>query len=556
MADRLTLMETYVCVVETGSFSAAARRLQVGQPAVSKAMAQLEERLGSRLLLRSTRGLTPTAAGQSFYDGARRAIEQADAADTAARGAGASLSGRLRICAAVTFARLHIIPRLDGFLDAHPDLSIDLMLDDRNIDLLEEGIDVALRIGELGELGDCSTTARKIARSRRRVIGTPAYFAARGVPALPADLAAHQAIACAPEPGGGPGWTFRRDGADVAVAVAGRVRVTAAEGVRAAVCADLGLAIAPEWTFAPELASGAVRTVLGDWTLPSIDLWAVYPSGRLASAKARAFTAFVQAALAQPLDQSTRTKLENPPCGGRFTPAATAHAYNRCSTQVIRMKGHVIEPSTIIGTAPALLHATALSFRYPQRALFSGLTLSIAPGVTLVRGGDGCGKTALLRLLAGDLAADAGQLRINGVDLATSALEYRRQVCWIDPRSDAFEQSTVAAYFKTLPAAHPGFDPAMLAELIDGLSLAPHLEKFLYMLSTGSKRKVWLAAACASGAPLTLLDEPFVSLDRPSIDFLLGWLRRASARPARAWVLADYSAPKDVALAATIDLGD
>ena len=216
--------------------------------------------------------------------------------------------------------------------------------------------------------------------------------------------------------------------------------------------------------------------------------------------------------------------------------------------------GDTIEPSAT--TTPALLQATALSFSYPQRALFSDLALEIAPGVTLVRGGDGCGKTALLRLLAGDLAADAGQLRVNGVDLATRPLDYRRQVCWIDPRSDAFEQSSVAAYFKTLPGLHAGFDPVILAELVDGLALAPHLDKFLYMLSTGSKRKVWLAAACASGAPVTLLDEPFVSLDRPSINFLLEWLRRAAASPARAWVLADYSAPKDVALAATIDLGD
>lgn len=296
MIDRLTLMETYVCVVETGSFSAAARRLDVGQPAVSKAIAQLEQRLGARLLLRSTRGLTPTDAGQSFYDGARRTIAQADEADLAARGSGASLSGRLRICAAVTFARLHIIPRLGDFLAAHPDLNIDVVLDDRHIDLLEQGIDVALR---MGELSDSSMTARKIAQGRRAVVGTSSYFAANGIPHAPADLVAHEAVVYAQDIGGTGTWAFRRDSTEVSVAVSGRVRVTAAEGVRAAVFADMGLAIASEWMFAPELASGAVKAVLSDWTLPQIDLWAVYPSGRLASAKARAFVAFVQATMGQ-----------------------------------------------------------------------------------------------------------------------------------------------------------------------------------------------------------------------------------------------------------------
>ena len=296
MIDRLTLMETYVCVVDTGSFSAAARRLDVGQPAVSKAIAQLEERLGARLLLRSTRGLTPTEAGQSFYDGARRTIAQADEADLAARGSGASLSGRLRICAAVTFARLHIIPRLGEFLAAHPDLSIDVVLDDRQIDLLEQGIDVALR---MGELSDSAMTARKIVQGRRAVIGTASYFAAHGIPRAPADLVAHEAVVYAQDIGGTGTWSFRRDSTEVSVAVSGRIRVTAAEGVRAAVFADMGLAIASEWMFGPELASGTVKAVLTDWTLPHIDLWAVYPSGRLASAKARAFVAFVQATMGE-----------------------------------------------------------------------------------------------------------------------------------------------------------------------------------------------------------------------------------------------------------------
>src|SRR3546814_4784981 len=146
--DRMAAMETYVAVVEAGSFSAAGRRLRLGQPAVSKSVAQLEERLGVRLLLRSTRGLTPTDAGQRFYEHARLALAEADEAEQAARQSSASLSGTLRVCAAVTFARLHIMPALRAFLDQHPDLQVDIALDDRQIDLLDEGMEVALRLGE------------------------------------------------------------------------------------------------------------------------------------------------------------------------------------------------------------------------------------------------------------------------------------------------------------------------------------------------------------------------------------------------------------------------
>lgn len=293
--DRLTLMETFVCTVESGSFSAAARRLEVGQPAVSKAVAQLEERLNTRLLLRSTRGLATTDAGQAYYEAARRAIAQADEADTIARGAGADLSGRLRVCAAVTFARLHIVPHLKRFLDRHPVLDIEFLLDDRNIDLLENGIDVSLR---MGDLGDSSMTARRIASGRRLVVASPGYLAEHGVPRVPADLANHNAVLYLKDMGSAGTWTFRKEGATVPVTLGGRLRVSAAEGVRAAVCGGVGLAVTSEWMFEPELAAGAVQTVLEDWTLPAIDLWAVYPSGRLSSAKARAFVAFVQEVMA------------------------------------------------------------------------------------------------------------------------------------------------------------------------------------------------------------------------------------------------------------------
>lgn len=291
--DRLAAMEAFTRVVETGSFSAAARHLRIGQPAVSKTIAQLEDRLGVQLLLRSPRGLTPTEAGQNFYERARRSIEEADEAELAARGAGSGLTGRLRFGAAVSFARLHVMPHLPAFLAAHPALTIEAVLDDRKVDLIEEGVDVALR---MGDLADSSQTARKLGQSPRLILGTPAYFAKAGLPAKPADLADHDAVIYA-QKGSGAHWTFRRGRTSTNVTLREKLRCTAAEGIREAVLAGLGLAVSTVWMFQPELARGEVRPVLLDWHLPPIDLWAVFPTGRRASTKAQAFIAFVEAQL-------------------------------------------------------------------------------------------------------------------------------------------------------------------------------------------------------------------------------------------------------------------
>ncbi|MDP2450062.1 MAG: ATP-binding cassette domain-containing protein [Polaromonas sp.] len=207
-------------------------------------------------------------------------------------------------------------------------------------------------------------------------------------------------------------------------------------------------------------------------------------------------------------------------------------------------------------TAPAILEVKGLGFRYPERTLFADWSASLPPGVTLVLGGDGRGKTTLLRLLAGDLAAGAGELSIKGITLQTHAKDYRRQLFWTDPRTEAFDQMTPAHYFDMQRSTYAGFDDDVLATCVHGLALAPEVKKQLFMLSTGSKRKVWLAAAFASGAALTLLDMPFAALDKASIGFVLALLQDAAAHPARAFVVADYAAPAGVPLAGVIDLGD
>jgi DNA-binding transcriptional LysR family regulator len=313
--DRLTAMEVLVRVVETGSFSGAARLLRVGQPTVSKTVAQLEERLGVSLMLRSSRGLTPTEAGQNFYQRAKRAIDEADEAELAARDAGAGLAGRLRFSSGVTFGRLHIIPRLPLFLAAHPELTVDAVLDDGDVDLIEEGIDVGFRFGMLA---DFAMVARKIGRSRRRVFGTPTYFEKAGEPSAPARLADHQALILDLCPMKGRStWLFRSGTAEETVTLRGSVRTTAVEGLREAVFAGLGLCVAAEWMFQPDLDNGRVKQILPARTLPSVDLWAAFPTGRRASAKARAFAPLSRISYARPTSRS------GPPVGQTCCAAIT-----------------------------------------------------------------------------------------------------------------------------------------------------------------------------------------------------------------------------------------
>ena len=207
----------------------------------------------------------------------------------------------------------------------------------------------------------------------------------------------------------------------------------------------------------------------------------------------------------------------------------------------------------------AVLQVDGLGFGYPgQAALFANWSANVVPGVTLVRGGESTGKTTLLRLLAGDLGAQAGEIRINGITLGAQPAAYRQQVFWSNPRTDAFDQVTVLDYLASLHPRYPAFDQQAIPALLESLSLIEHRHKPLYMLSTGSKRKVWLTAAFASGAALTLLDDPFAALDKVSIGLVLQLLEKEAAKQgaARAWMMADYEAPGKLPLAGVIALGD
>jgi ABC-type multidrug transport system ATPase subunit len=215
-------------------------------------------------------------------------------------------------------------------------------------------------------------------------------------------------------------------------------------------------------------------------------------------------------------------------------------------------------PDTHLNASPALapvLQATALHWPWDTPAPWRFDALEVPPGVTWIGGGEGRGKTTLLRVLAGDVAAPGTTLVLSGLH-APGTVAFRQRVFWMDPRTEAFDQVSATQFFASTAAHYPAWDTELLAHLVDALGLVPHQDKPLYMLSTGSKRKVWLAAALASGATLTLLDAPFAALDKASIGHLLEFLNAAAQHPKRAWVVADYVPPNGVPLAHTLDLGD
>lgn len=288
--DRLVAMKQFATVVETGSFSAAARRLNMGQPAVSKAIANLEEYLGVRLLTRTTRAQHLTEAGQRYYERARVVLDEADEAESIAREAATSLAGRLRLAAPPTYAALHILPRLSEFLDTHPDLAIDLILDDRWVDLIEQGVDLAIR---LGKPADSSLVARRLGSSQRLLVASSAYLDRMGAPRTPEDLLAHRIVAYS-QFEAATAWSFTRGTAAVSIAVQPTLRVSAAEGMRSCILAGLGIGMGSRLMFTPELAAGTVRPVLTEWSLSTLDVWAMFPSGRKSSRRARAFVDWLE----------------------------------------------------------------------------------------------------------------------------------------------------------------------------------------------------------------------------------------------------------------------
>jgi ABC-type cobalamin/Fe3+-siderophores transport system ATPase subunit len=199
----------------------------------------------------------------------------------------------------------------------------------------------------------------------------------------------------------------------------------------------------------------------------------------------------------------------------------------------------------MVDTIQPILQANGVNFRFPQKQVFSNFSASLPAGITYITGDESSGKSTLLRLLAGDLTAQAGDVAINSISSTKDLASYRKLVFWTDPRTTAHDQ---------ISPNDPNFDEFVLADMIQSLSLTEHVAKEIFKLSAGSKRKVWLAAAFASGAAVTLLGEPFAALDQASIGYLLDRLETYAQNKQRAWVIADYGVPQDLSTILTINL--
>ncbi|GLS77548.1 DNA-binding transcriptional LysR family regulator [Oharaeibacter diazotrophicus] len=292
MNDRLATLQLFVTVARAGSFSAAAREVGLSQPSVSRAVAALEAAVGTALFARTTRSLGLTDAGRIYLERVERILADLDEAGHLARGTG-ELRGTLKVALPATFGTREIVPLLPAFLAGHDGLTVDLALSDTRADLAAEGVDVALR---LGPLGDSTLIARRIAAAERIVVAAPAHLRRAGVPATPAALADHPLIA-GPGAGQAPVWTFVRGAESVAVRWSGRIRVDANDAATAAAVAGLGVAVMSAWGCRREIEDGRLVRVLSDWTLGEVPLSALFPAGR-ATAAARAFVDFLVARFA------------------------------------------------------------------------------------------------------------------------------------------------------------------------------------------------------------------------------------------------------------------
>ena len=285
--DTLRALRLFVRTIELGSLSAAAREAGTTQPTVSKLLAQLEEDLAVRLFERSTRGLSPTEQGQQFHRDSKLVLEQYDAAVSAVQGMTGKPSGLLRVNAPVALGQYRLNAIVQQFLAAHPAIEIELILNDRFVDLVEEVVDIAFR---LGGVPPPDAVGRRLATIPRMLVAAPGYLAGRGTPVTPQDLSAHDFVRFAWTPGST--LALSRNGEGVQVAAACRYRVNNALAIREALSLGSGIGVCPEWLVRDLLDSGALVRVLPDWSASPQDLYLLYPSRRFQPLRARLFIDF------------------------------------------------------------------------------------------------------------------------------------------------------------------------------------------------------------------------------------------------------------------------
>jgi DNA-binding transcriptional LysR family regulator len=294
MSDRWQEMAVFVRVAESGSLSRAARELTLSQPSVSRIIGALEARLGTKLLLRTTRSLSLTEAGAAYLDRAKHLLADMEEAEQAARGVD-SLHGVIRLAMPVLYGTRAVIPALSPFLARHPDLRIELNLSDARQNLIMDGVDLAIRLG-IGPLDDSTFGARKLAQVERLVVAAPAYLATRGTPADLADLARHD---CLIQHGlfGRESWRFGHGATFTSVDITARIWINSAPGILAAAVAGLGIALATRVMATEELRTGQLVQLLQPYCLDPAEVYAIFPAGPRPSAKVRALIDHLAGAL-------------------------------------------------------------------------------------------------------------------------------------------------------------------------------------------------------------------------------------------------------------------
>lgn len=290
--DHLSAMALFARVVEAGSFSRAAETLGLSKSAVSKQVARLETRLGARLLNRTTRQISLTEAGSAFYAGCRQMLTEAEAAEAAVGHLAQAPRGTLHVNAPMTFGQQHVAPALPEFLARYPELSVNLQLNDRTVDLVEEGFDVAVRIGQLA---DSSLIARRLAPLNTAIVAAPAYLTRNGRPEHPRELQEHACLLYS-YLASGPVWHFRGPGGRVRVPVTGRLEANNGDVLLAAAKGGAGIARLPTFICGDAVRAGELERLLLDWVdTADAAVYAVYPASRQVSPKLRVFLDFLAA---------------------------------------------------------------------------------------------------------------------------------------------------------------------------------------------------------------------------------------------------------------------
>jgi DNA-binding transcriptional LysR family regulator len=283
--DRLDAMQAFVAVADLHGFAPAARKLGLSPSAVTRLIAALEERLGARLLQRTTRQVALTDVGARYLERVRRILGDVEEAEAAAEGERSRPSGRLVVSAPVGFGRLHVSPVMSAYLKRYPEVSAELLLSDQIINLVEDGVDLAVRIGHLV---DSTLVARHVGEMRRIVVASPAYLKARGEPKAPASIAAHDTIQFGAMTAA-PDWRFVEDGSEIRVACTPRFATNSADAAIQYAEQGGGLTRVMFYQAASALEAGRLKIVLAKFEQPVLPIHLVYPTSRLLSAKVRAF---------------------------------------------------------------------------------------------------------------------------------------------------------------------------------------------------------------------------------------------------------------------------